>query len=103
MCSKATHQELSVVMKDKYIDMSVRDRRTDVHACVDIIEKHGGDLMDIYRHKPVIAAVVPLDVKETIISALKDTGNIERVFEGLKLNVLCKDELGTNKFRVALS
>jgi hypothetical protein len=103
MCSKATHQELFVVMKDKYIDMSAQERRADIHACVEIIEKHGGDLMDIYRHEPVIAAVVPLDVKETIINTLKDTGTIETVFEGLKLNVLCKDELGTNKFRVALN
>ena len=90
-------------MKDKYIDMSAQERRADIHVCVDIIKKHGADIMDIYRHTPVIAAVVPLDVKETIINTLKDTGIIETVCEGLKLNVLCKDELGTNKFRVALS
>lgn len=103
MCSKATHQELFVVMKDKYIDMSAQERRADIHTCVDIIEKHDGNICDIFRHDPVIAAVVPLDVKETIISALKNTGTIETVFEGLKLKVLRRTESDTNKYGVVLS
>ena len=106
MCSKATHQELFVVMKDKYIDMSAherRERRADIHTCVEIIEKHGGDICDIFRHDPVIAAVVPLDVKEIITGTLRNTGNVERVFEGLKLKVLRRTELDVNKYGVVMS
>lgn len=112
MHSRATHQELFVVMKSKYATISpIRKemrweqkeremlkknkrfalpktrhskRSEDIHKCCELIEKHGGLIEDIFRNHPVINIMIPLKNKMALEKELKESGYIETIHPGLK-------------------
>lgn len=49
MEEKETYQEISFVLEQG---------RKDLPKCLDIIKKHGGEIIEIFRHYSVISTVV---------------------------------------------
>lgn len=79
MDEKETYQEISFILN--------RGRK-DLPKCLDIIKQHGGEIMDIFRHRGVICAVVPSCEILKIEQELRTRRVAVQIYQGLILEKL---------------
>lgn len=89
MNEKETYQEISFILEQG---------RKDLRKCLHIIEKHGGEIQNIFRHYGVIGAVVPSCEILKIEEELRARRIVVQVHRGVILKELKEDDSDPVKY-----